>query len=216
MWNDPQAALQQMNLVYDAVPRRREYAVIYASGGFGSGSSWVTLPSGQHTTEPFRAFIEDFRPTLEIVGDALSAYVNPHHSVSRPQVANALFLAFWWFHEGCRQTSDQMAVTAFAAALDALSAGGKAAGIKKLIEVRLGFKPNAAIMKDGRTVSMVIDRVYDGARSRFIHGSSIDFAEDWSSLRGTAQAVARLLLVQLTYCLQKNPAISEMKLLQVK
>jgi hypothetical protein len=210
LWGNPSSAMEHMNLIYDGEPFSRRYATIYEAGGFGSGTSWVHVPLGQDSREPLKPFLDKFLPTLELVGAALEAYVNPHAPVTRAKVLNALFLSLWWFHDGCREESDQMAVTAFAASLDALAAGRKGAGIKRLLEVRLGFKSGDVLMKDGQTVNSAIDHIYDAARSRFIHGSSTDFAEDWSSLRGTAQAVARLLLVQLTYWLHMNTDVTEM------
>ena len=142
--------------------------------------------------------------------------MNPHAPVQRPQFANAIFLSMWWFHEGCREVSDQMAVTAFAASLDALAAGGKAGGIKELIEARLGIAPSESLMNDGRSAGSVVDSIYNAARSRFIHGSSVDFAEDWTALRTTAMVVARLLLLQVTYWLHQNPEVQDVKAIRGK
>ncbi len=213
-WADPQVALEHMNLIYDGGPRNRHYAIAY-EGGFGSGSSWVNLPRGQSSIQSLAEVLTVYRPTFEVVGEALEAYVNPHAPVRRPKVSNALFLSLWWFHQGCREASDQMAVTAFAASLDALAAGGHAGGIKRLIKARLGLEGSDALMTDGRTTSAVINGVYDSGRSRFIHGSSNDYAEDWGGRRGTARAVARLLLLQVTHWLQTHPEVVDMKELQV-
>ena len=209
-WQNSQQALERMNLIYDGPPRSRHYAVMSGSR-FGSGSSVVTTPFGQHSQGPLKPSLTQFQPTFDIIGEALAAYVNPHATVQRPQIANAIFLSAWWFYEGCREISDQMAVTAFAASLDALAAGGNAGGIKELIEARLGIAPSGSLMNDGRTASSVVDAVYNAARSRFIHGSSVDFVEDWTALRTTAMVVSRLMLLQITYWLHQNPAVYEVK-----
>lgn len=214
LWGRPESALERMRLVYDGDVFLQHYAVRFDSGGFGSGSSTINLPMGQHSQDALKPFFEELQPTLEILGQAIAAFVNPHATVERPKIANALFLSLWWFHQACRESSNQMAVTAFSACLDALAAGGKAGGIKRLLAARLGFESSDSLMTDGRTTSVVIDAIYGGARSRFIHGSSTDYVEDWSSLRSTAEAVARLVLVQITYWLHKNAEIMEVKALQ--
>jgi hypothetical protein len=205
-----------MNLIYDGAPRSRHYAVFSKAGVVGSGASIVTTPFGQHSQGPLKPTLQHFQPTFDIIGESLEAYVNPYGPVERPEVANAVFLSAWWFYEGCRETSDQMAVTAFAASLDALAAGGKAVGIKELIEARLGIPPSGALMNDGRTAAAIVDAVYNSARSRFIHGSSVDYVEDWASLRTTAMIVARLLLLHATHWLHKNPTIADVKALRTK
>ncbi len=212
-WENSQQTLERMNMIYDGPPRSRHYAITTAIGGFGSGTSIVTTPFGQHSQEPLKPVLAQFQPTFDVVGESLTAYVNPHATIRRPKIANAVFLSLWWFHEGCRESSDQMAVTAFAASLDALAAGGTARGIKELIEARLGVAPSTALMSDGRTAGSVVDAVYK-ARSCLIHGSSGDYLEDWTSLRTTAMVVARLLLLQVTYWLQKNPNIDNVKALR--
>jgi hypothetical protein len=124
---------------------------------------------------------------------------------------NALLLSLWWFHAACREPQDQMATTMFTASMDALAAGGKAKGIVRLIEARLGPKADDPLMKDGRSTSSVIGQIYDAGRSRLIHGSSADFAHDWTSMRGGAEAIGRWLLVACCDWLSENPTIDKVK-----
>lgn len=214
LWERPQRPLEQMNLIYDGNMHHRRYAIMYGERGVGSSSSISLIPQSYRASEPLRPYIENLEPTLNILGASISAYVDPHSAAARPRVSKALFLSLWWYHEGCKEPSDQMAVTAFAASLDALACGGHAGGIKKVLEARLGYKSSGALMKDGRSTSAVIDAIYNAARSKFVHGSSVDYIEDWTKLRGTAEAVGRLALVHTTKWLFDHPDIDDMKALQ--
>ncbi|WP_230558746.1 hypothetical protein, partial [Sphingomonas segetis] len=42
------------------------------------GSSWVNLPRGQSSIQSLAEVLTVYRPTFEVVGEALEAYVNPH------------------------------------------------------------------------------------------------------------------------------------------
>ena len=108
---------------------------------------------------------------------------------------NALFLSLWWYHEACREPLDQMATIKFAASMDVLAGGGGKGAIVQLIGARLGHKPDDKLMKDGRTTKQVVAQIYGLGRSQLIHGSSDDFAHDWSQVRGSAEAVGRLLII---------------------
>jgi hypothetical protein len=213
-WADPQRAMQRMNLIYDGPPRSQDYALLSDGGGWGSGSSVVVTPFGQHSNGPLRPRLQDYQPTFDVVGEALAAFVDPSAQATRPQIANAVFLSLLWFHQGCRETSDQMAVTAFAASLEALTAGGRAKGIAELVEARLGVSPGAVLMRDGRTSVSVITAIYNAGRSQFIHGSSVDHTEDWTPLRTAAMSLAHQVILNTTHWLSQNPKTVDVKALR--
>lgn len=215
MWAHPQNTLEWMHLKYDGERYLREYAVLTPGNKFiSSGSSTSKLPDGIYADHSIISSLSNFQPILDILGGALSNYVDGHHSTTKPEISDAIFLSLWWYQQGCREQSDHMAVVAFAASLDALAAGGKAKGINELIEARLGISSNQKLMTDGRTAGEVIGRVYDAARSRLIHGSSVDYREDWSRLRGTAESLGRLALVQVCDWVQKHPTVKDPKALR--
>jgi len=124
---------------------------------------------------------------------------------------NALFLSLWWYHEACREPLDQIATTKFAASMDAFTNSGKARGIENLIAVRLGCKPKDVFMKDGRTTKKVVDQIYNSGRSKLIHGSSDDFAHDWTDTRGSAEVVGRLLLIHCCDWILQNRQTDNLK-----
>jgi len=205
IWRRPSEGLQWMNLLYDGEIYHRHYVLFGEKGRYGSSNSISQLPGGVWTSEDFPELIKDYAGTLGILGEVLHTYVQPSHAVARPSVLNALFLSLLWFHEGCREPSDQIATTKFSASMDALAGGKRMNGIVKLIGARIGRQPNQKLMADGRTTKNVVKDVYNSGRSKLIHGSSENYAHDWTKSRGTAEVVARDCLVEVTKWLSENP-----------
>lgn len=210
MWDNPSQALRWMNLLYDGRTFRRSYTLFRQAGYAGSSSSISQMPDGRWTDAELIAEILEYQDLFDVVGEALLSYVQPKPKIPRADIQNALFLSLWWFHEACREPSDQMATTKFAASMDALSGGKKAGGIVRFIEARFGISADKALMKDGRTTKAVVHSFYDAGRSRLIHGSSDDFAYDWSKQRSAAEAVGRLCLVLACDWIHKNPNVDDL------
>lgn len=194
-WYHPSEGLRWMNLLYDR-HRDRRYTVLFGSDTkVGSNSERPEMPSGRYSEPELLDNIRSNQWLFDQVGEALFAYLQPIRPLTRPKAMNALFLSIWWYHEACREAQDQIATTKFAASMDALAGGKKARGIIALIGARLGHKPDDPLMKDGRKTKDLINQIYDAGRSRLIHGSSDDFAHDWTQLRGSAEAIGRWLLI---------------------
>jgi hypothetical protein len=119
---------------------------------------------------------------------------------------NTFAQALLWFHEGCRDEVELMAVVKFSACLDALASGGKSNGIRSLIRARLGMQDNKPIRKDGPTMHQAVEEIYSSGRSRTIHGTNDKFGNDWSSTRALAEQFARLCLVMSLDWAVSNPA----------
>lgn len=137
----------------------------------------------------------DFEHLWLPVGDALSHYLDPDFASDRPKVLSRLIMALWYFHDACREKADLMAIAKFASALDALASGGRAGGIRRLIEHRLKRKPQERWLKDGRTPYELVDLVYSKSRNSISHGVVDDPGRDRSAIRGVAEFVARQALV---------------------
>lgn len=210
MWNQPSQGLEWMNLRYDGQLFLRHTVLFDASRYVGSSSSLSQNPSGRWTDTKLIADMRSNRWLFDQVGEALSNHVQPVRIVSRPRVMNALFLSLWWFHEACREPLDQIATTKFAASMDALVLGQSATSIIQFIGARIGFQPGDAIMTDGRTTKSVVEKIYNASRSRLIHGSSDDFAHDWTQVRSTAEVVGRLCLIAACDWLSKNPETDDL------
>ena len=205
IWTNPSQGLSWMNLLYDGQVFHRHYVLFRESGYAGSSSSISQTPFGRWTDDDMISYLKSYQWLFDQAGEALNNYVQPAKGAARPIITNALFLSLWWFYEACREPSDQMATTKFAASMDALSGGHKAKGIINFIEARLGMRADKSIMKDGQTVKKVVTEFYDAGRSRMIHGSSDNFAHDWSEVRSAAEAVGRHCLVAASDWLTENP-----------
>jgi hypothetical protein len=194
-WQQPSEGLRWMNLLYDR-RRSHRYTVLFGSGmSVGANSERAELPMGRYVEPELLDNLRDYRWLFDQAGEALKGYVQPNRPICRPNLMNALFLSLWWYHEACRESQDQIATTKFAASMDVL-AGGKGKGaIVQLICARMGPKPEEKLMTDGRTTNQVISQIYSAGRSKLIHGSSDDFAHDWTQVRGSAEAIGRLLLI---------------------
>lgn len=213
MWVRPSEGLAWMNLLYDRRFFHRHYVIYGDDGYMSSGSTVSQMPSGHWTYEQLITHLARNQWLFDEVGEALWSYTDPSRITSRPLLMNAFLLSLWWFHEACRESSDQMATTKFAASMDALCGGGKSKGIIKLITARLGLQANDPAMKDGRTVKQIINHLYDQGRSRLTHGSSENFAHDWSETREISEIWARHSLVSVGSWLSKNKNVDDFALL---
>ena len=142
-----------------------------------------------------------------IVGEILDYLLSATGNVPRPKLMNALGQALLWFHEGCRETVNLMAIVKFSASMDALASGGRAAGIRRLITARLGIKDEPPIRPDGPTLKQAIDKIYSDGRSRTIHGTNEEFGHDWTEIRGLAEQFARFCLITCMDWAAKNPTL---------
>lgn len=204
MWRPASSGLDWMNLLYDLrLPVR--YTVSFGiSGTMGSFAS-SQAPHGRIVNNEILETLNQFQSLFDQIGLVLSSYVQPMRINQRPNISNAIFLSLWWFHEACREPMDQIATTKFAASLDALTGGHRSRGIMQFLETRGGFKPEMTLMVDGRTTKETIKQIYSDGRSQLIHGSSDNFAHDWSDIRQTAEAVAQFCLVQAISWMEHNP-----------
>jgi len=211
MWRRPSHGLRKMNLNYDGPLHHRAYVLFGEGGLFSASHSISQLPGGVRADHEFLEQVQEYAGIFDVLGDVLTSYVQPNHPSTRPVVINAIFLSLLWFYEACTASSDQIATTKYAASLDALSGGNGQSGIEKLIEARIGHKPTDKLMGDGRTTREVVSEIYKVGRSQLIHGSSQDFAFDWSGLRLTAEAVSRLCFVEIISWLAENSDVTSIE-----
>lgn len=204
IWARPSQALKWMNLLYDGGTFHRRYA-IHDGRRVSGGSSVSQMPSGYSPPPSFSGALVSYQPLFDELGRALSAYVRPNEAPARPTLSNALFLSLWWYQQACRETSDQVATTKFAASMDALAGGHSAKGIADLLEARFGCKPGDQLMTDGRTAKSVVEQFYKSSTSQLIHGSSRDYSQDWGRVRTTAETIGRLCLTLATDWMLANP-----------
>lgn len=196
LWATPSRALEGMNLLFDRRIHRQKSLSFIPGKIVLAGSRLSHMPhgpwlkNGEWETE-FAKHQDHFR----VVGEILDYVINATGNVARPKMMSALAQALLWFHEGCRETVTLMAIVKYSAALDALACGGKSAGIRRLINARLGIQDSKPIRPNGPTLSQAVDEIYSDGRSRTIHGTNEKFIHDWSGTKGLAEQFARLCLL---------------------
>lgn len=201
VWARPSSAMRGFRLNFDG-PIYHQIAMTFVPGrGLLAGSSLHGLPAGPRIElKAWAKAQRDFDQIFDAAGTAIQHRVSPDQASSRAGVMNALAQALFWFHAGCTQGTDAVAVVYFSSCLDALSGGLSAKGIVKLIETRLGVKGSDPINTGGPTYRSVIETIFNEGRSRTVHGTSVKVGHDWSRSRSLAEQLARLALVS---CLDK-------------
>lgn len=213
MWHLPSRALEFMRLTYDK-NLHHQHSIIYDSDRDKINILQPFHPRcGYRANETIKEIIKSYRLIFDQIGIALFNYVQPTIETSHKLYSiNHLFLSLWWFHEACREPSDQIATTKFAASMDSLTGGKQANGIIEFIEEHVGFKRKDPFTKDGSTIQQIIDNIYNKKRSQFIHGSSKNFNQDWSESRTKSELLSRICIIK--YCQwQSNIELSNARLL---
>ncbi|GLK76117.1 hypothetical protein GCM10008171_13710 [Methylopila jiangsuensis] len=195
-WAVSSKALDGFRLLVDPSVRRQRSLVFKPKVKTLSGGNLMGLPHGPTISpENWAKELTKHRDDFDVVGEAIAYYLSPDGKVVRPTLMNTFAQALLWFHEGCRDEVDLMAVVKFSACLDALASGGKSTGIRSLIRARLGMQDDKPIRKDGPTMHDAVQEIYSSGRSRTIHGTNDKIGNDWSSTRVLAEQFARLCLV---------------------
>lgn len=207
MWSHPSQGLTWMNLLIDGRAFHKCYAVFGAGRHAGSFSSISQMPKGRWTDEELIAEVKRFQPIYDILGEAIRTFVQPDAPAPRPTLAASIFLSLWWLQAGCREQADQIATAKFVASMDALVTGDDPYAILKFLKARAGYEADSRLMTDGRTAKAVIFDLYSVRRSKLLHGSSVDFAHDWSSARATAESLAQFCLILACTWMTKNPEV---------
>lgn len=214
-WNTPSRALAGFNLLTDPGARRQRSLVFIPGKVTLAGVNLMGRPHGPTiAAADWSAEFEAHKDGFAVIGEAISYFLSASGASTRPRLMNTLAQALLWFHEACREEVDLMSVVKFSASLDALANGGKAGGIRRLINARLGLQDGQTIRRDGPTLKTAIDEVYSEGRSRTIHGTNDRFGHDWSSTRRLAEQFARLCLIAAIDWTVKNPVIDDPAALQ--
>ncbi|MGA7329461.1 MAG: hypothetical protein WBX25_34525 [Rhodomicrobium sp.] len=195
-WRTPSSALDGFNLRIDRIVRLQRSVVFVPGKVTLAGFSMQGRPHGPFVSPAkWTDILQRNKIIFEVAGELIEFYLSPSGSVRRPRLMNTLAQALLWFHEGCRDQVDLMAIVKFSATLDALASGGKAPGIEKLIQARLGLGPSDPIRTTGETVKQAVAEIYSDGRSRTIHGTNDNIAGDWTATRRLSEELARHCLI---------------------
>jgi hypothetical protein len=195
-WAVSSKALEGFRLLVDPSVRRQRSLVFIPKVKTLCGGNLMGLPHGPNISPgDWAKELADYRDYFDVVGEAINYYLSRDGKVARPRLMNTFAQSLLWFHEGCRDEVELMAVVKFSACLDALASGGKSNGIRSLVRARLGMQDENPIRKDGPTMRQAVEEIYSSGRSRTIHGTNDKITNDWSSTRALAEQFARLCLL---------------------
>lgn len=216
LWQIPSKALEGLNLLFDRETRVRNTLSFTSDGLVLGGSTMRCMPNSPWIErDELEQYLASYRNIFKVAGDAISYLLSPTDS-NRPKIMNTLAHALLWFHEGCRESVNSIALVKLAAALDALSGGrGKTYHIRKLVNARLEVSDMQEILPDGSTLKQIVERIFGEGRSRMIHGTSEKLQYDWSETRSLAERLARDCIVACLGWAVENSALDDPKQLLV-
>ncbi len=188
-WERPSSALSSMTLIYDRQPHPQHSLFVLPDRSYGWKSSRSYTPGGVRglSEEQWAELRADLDETSACTGEVITCVTHGRENVSRPKLLSVLYQALFWFHEGCREQVDTMAIVKFCSALEALTWGRKKKGILGLVKSHLVVKDEAKLHKE-------IEKIYGEGRSRTVHGTNDKLGHDWSNSRAYMETLARLCL----------------------
>lgn len=216
LWQTPSNALDGLNLLFDRETRVRNTLSFSSDGLVLGGSTMRCMPNSPWIErDQLEQYLLTYGNIFKVTGEAINYLLSPSDA-NRPKMMNTLAHALLWFHEGCRESVDSIALVKLGAALDALSGGGgKTYGIRKLINARLGISDMQKIRPDGATLKQVVEKIFGEGRSRMIHGTSEKLHYDWAETRSEAERLARDCIVACLGWATENSASDDPKQLLV-
>jgi hypothetical protein len=148
--------------------------------------------------------ISDIRSVIPAIAFILEGIVAPDKH-RFPKLSNRWATALDWFGEGCRESSDSIAVAKMGTSLDVLSAGGKYAGIATMVSNLLDIEGDREVIggENPLTLNKVIKEIYDDGRSKILHGTYFNRLEAMKIERERAFFFARIALIESAVRLMK-------------
>ncbi len=213
-WGTPSTALSGLNLSYDGDHAQRFHLSFTQTGRYAMGGSRIHMSSAPYIDSEDWQSKEDIRTQqFSMVGQVLDYLVSADRTTARPHMMATLCQALLWFHEACRDGTTLMSIVKFCACMDALGTARQEAGIRDLLEARLGIKPDDKITASGITMKKLVAQIYGEGRSQTVHGANSRFDHDWSTMKRQAESLARLcLLASLQFAFQNPDVVSPSEL----
>ncbi|MFT3757650.1 hypothetical protein [Thauera sp.] len=156
--------------------------------------------------------LSDLAPIFPAFGEILGGVVNPSGH-KHPKLANRWATALDWFGEGNRESNDAIALAKLGTSLDVLSNGGKATGIGNMISHLTGTDKTTQVIRGSRprTLKGLVEDIYNGGRSKILHGTHYDRLESFAVERQQAAYLARIVLIECAVRLEKYTGPDEEK-----
>ena len=208
-WRTPSWALDRFVITFERAKHLQQCVIAHPSGNLGWHSRWSALPPSVAwlEKEAWNRSRTEFASIFESAGEAIDFVTEVSGDIRRPRMMNALLQALLWFHEGCRENEDTMAIVKFCSAMEALACGGKMKGIRRLIMSRLG-------VVDEQKLNETLNRIYGRGRNNTVHGNNERVGHDWVDTRLGAEALARELLLACMEWIHEKRDVGDPRLLQ--
>ncbi|WP_116137336.1 hypothetical protein [Trinickia diaoshuihuensis] len=145
----------------------------------------------------------DLASILPAFGEILDGLLTPSNH-KHPKLANRWATALDWYGEGCRESSDAIALAKLGTCLDVLACGGKNIGIRDMVVHLTGTSESTQVVSGShpRTLGQLVKDIYDSGRSKILHGTHYDRLESFSVERKQAAYLARIVLIETAVRLQ--------------
>lgn len=216
-WAAPARALDGLRLLIDGGVLHQWTLVFHPGRIISSGGNLKGLPHGPSISgEAWLTELTRRRADLNAAGEAIAYFLSATGNVPRPKTMNVLSQALLWFHEGCREQVDLMAVVKFWACMDALGGGKDLRGVTEMLTARLGAREDKPIFKnEPRPMKSILAELYGEGRSRPVHGTSERLGHDSTTMRERAEQLARLGLLLCLDWVSRHPGSDDPARLRV-
>ncbi len=186
----------QQVLQEERVPPISSFTLVETEGFLWSPGHGLSLRIRSRSPNQANNDIKQMPIPLRVFGSILDALVNPS-SHKHPKLASRWATALDWFGEGCRETSDAIAVTKLATCLDVLTCGGKSDGITAMVAfLSKSEKDKIFMTKPSRTLEELIKDIYGAGRSKILHGTHFDRLKSFEEMRKITARLARDVLIE--------------------
>jgi len=217
-WKHPSTFLQGARLSCERGEWIARTMTFGENNFFGYSFSRHRMPMGAViSTEDWSETIRSHQEFLSVIAEISEKFLAESTDNSgRAKVMHAVLQSLLWLHKACAEEDTALSLVAYSAALDSLSGGKKARGIKLLINAQLGIDDNQSLYQGGPTLSEFVNEMFNNGRSRLVHGTSEKIGHDWSRTLVTAESLTRHALYSCITNLSSKPLLNSLDQLKEK
>jgi len=180
----------------------RAYTLIETNGNLWSPGFRLSDRVACFSKERIEKAVKDIDQFIPSIASILDGLLDPSQH-SHPKLTTRWATALDWFGEGCRESSDSIAIAKLGTSLDVLSNGGKATGISEMVSSLLKIEEDSIFNKDEKTqtLNQLITQIYNDGRSKVLHGTYYDRLESLEIERKQTYNIVRNTLISAAICL---------------
>ena len=211
LWGHPSRVLDHFRISTDAGPRIIRTIPVARGRRMVGGFRWSQIPVGLlMTASEWNNILQEKQELFDLAGEMIACWTSTQAFDQASELLRGLSQSLFFFEKACREESDLMSIAEFITALESLTGGSKSSGILNLLKARLCMEDGSVVRK-GKTLRQVVNRIYSKARSRTLHGTNDQLLHDWSTTREMAESMARHGLVSCMEWAENNPTATELK-----